>query len=267
MAGGNKKKKPAANPARGFATTSIASKVKPEKSSETSNDVSENVSSVATNTPATSEDLPAREVPNATKQRELHELSPEELETQLEQSELQQLVDQQGPKARKEALRQSSRLQTDRRVMRTQAENLTTKEWLPDELMRHIIDLTVEESTITSTSESKFESLKAVIEEVALLRVWQLYLVLCELNLSEARVTQALERVLSFPPLENSSSPIWGLNEILEWLALHAKKGNCSNTRQVSPGSQTQLLLSLNEVSLSVCLFFLCPRLTWDLSI
>jgi len=264
MAGGTKKKKkPAANPARGFATTSVASKVKSEKSVETSNDASENVSSAATNTPATSEDIPAQAVPDATQERELHELSPEELEAQLEQSELQQLVDQQGPKARKEATRQSSRLQTDRRVMRTQAENLAVKEWLPEELMQNIIDLIAQDSTTTSTSESKVEPLRALPEDVALLRVWQLYLVLCELSFPESRVTQALERILSFPPLENSSSPIWGLNEVLEWLALHCEQGELLDYEASKPKAQKPTSSEPDQGKLFCLRSSLCPRLTW----
>ncbi|GAB7344449.1 hypothetical protein MBLNU457_2291t1 [Dothideomycetes sp. NU457] len=242
MAGGNKKKKkPAANPARGFATTSIASKVKPEKTPEASNETSEDTSTVATTTPATSEDVSVPDRPVQAKERELHELSPEELEAQLEQSELQQLVEQQGPKARKEAARQSSRLQTDRRVLRTQADLLTVKDWLPDELMEQIIDLTLEEHRATPSSDSKVDSLRKVSDDVALLRVWQLYIVLKQIDIPEERITQALEYILCQPPTETSTSAIWGLNEVLEWLGLNCDAGELLDYEASKPKTQASL--------------------------
>ena len=81
MAG--KKKKPAANPARGFATTSVASKPKPEKPEDASS-----VEPSGVNTPSTKAATPATKNDTTTKnaERELHELSPEELEAQLEAS-------------------------------------------------------------------------------------------------------------------------------------------------------------------------------------
>ena len=100
MAG--KKKKPAANPARGFATTSVASKPKPEATSS--------VEPSGVNTPDTNATMPAAKDDDTTNtssaqpERELHELSPEELEAQLEASELQQFVEQYAAKVRKENL-------------------------------------------------------------------------------------------------------------------------------------------------------------------
>jgi len=241
MAGGNKKKKkPMANPARGFATTSIASKVKPESSVETSIDASENVSTAAASTPATSEDTQSHSdtVSKDMPTRGLHELSPEELEAQLEQSELQQMVEQHGPKVRKEAARQSSRLQTDRRVLRTQAEFLSVKDWLPEELMQQILDLTSEESSSESPPAANTEPLRGMSDDALLPRIWQLYLVLRDLDLTEERVTQTLERVLSQPPFKPSANQTWGLDEAFDWLTVHCEAGELLDFEASRPKTQ-----------------------------
>lgn len=218
-----KKKKPAANPARGFATTSVASKPKPEKAVDASTDVS------GTATPATPATVPTSVAseeqqasgPEKTKERELHELSPEELERQLETSELQGLVEAQGPKARKESARQISRLQTDRRVFRGQADALAVKEWLPEELMQQILDLVLDEEENASSSD-KTRSLKNYSEDDMLSRIWQLHLTLTDLGIEPHRVLETLQYMLAHPPADNSYVA-WGLSEALEWLALHAE--------------------------------------------
>jgi ATP-dependent RNA helicase DHX29 len=139
MAG--KKKKPAANPARGFATTSIASKPKPEKPEDASS-----VQPSGVNTPSTKAATPAAKnddkvsEPVEGAERELHELSPEELEAQFELSELQQFVEQYAGKVRKESSRHVSRLQTDKRLLRGQSDYMAVRDWLPQDLMQQIVE-------------------------------------------------------------------------------------------------------------------------------
>ena len=158
MSAGNKKKKKApANPARGFATTSIQSKSRTDQTPVDSADVS----GVAT--PSTKPETPTApgesdtkgsEVPS--KERELHELSPGELESQLETAELQQVVEKHAAKVRKETSRQVSRLQTEKRLLRGNADFLSLRGWLPDELMLEIHDL-----ALASTYQKKPSELKA----------------------------------------------------------------------------------------------------------
>ncbi|KAJ9621557.1 hypothetical protein H2203_007044 [Taxawa tesnikishii (nom. ined.)] len=241
MAGGKKKKtKPAANPARGFATTSIASKPKPEKTNDASTDASETASIATAPTSVTSEDRIASS-PSKDKSRELHELSPEELEQQLETSELQNVIDQQGPKVRKESARQVARLQTDRRVFRGQADNLTVRDWLPEELMLQILDLIEEEEHLgTPFHNDKPTTAKSIPEDDLLSKIWQLYLTFSDLGISQQRVNEAIKYILAHPPQEESGNLSWGLTEALDWLPLHSASGELLDydaTPRPKPGS------------------------------
>ena len=242
------KKKVASNPARGFATTSIASKPKPErKDADTSNEPSEKHSSVST--PAAAEKSPqsGQQVQGQEQQasnnnktstdRELHELSPEELEARLEWSELQSFVEQQGPKVRKESARQVSRLKTDRRVLRGQAELLNIREWLPEELMQQIVDLALDETSSVSAPSSTPAN-KRLSQDELLSKVWQLSITLADLDVDEDQVRKVLQYILVSPPTEDNGSLIWGLSEALDWLALHSEPGQMLDYDAVKPKPQ-----------------------------
>ncbi|KAI0006861.1 P-loop containing nucleoside triphosphate hydrolase protein [Xylariaceae sp. FL0662B] len=229
MAGAKKKKtKPAANPARGFATTSIASKPRadtPEPSS-TSNaaeggklDVPPASSSLDKNAPP-SNSQPVGSTDNA---RKAESLSPEEFEKQLEESELQLLVEKFSPKVKRDSTRQKSRLETDRRLLRSQAELLNVKKWLPQELLENILDLIQAESrfgtsslTAEGTSSGKLPS-----EEDLTMRLWTLEQTLTGVGFSEEKVKAALQYVLEIASSIGSTvkDNIWGLEEALDWLA------------------------------------------------
>lgn len=242
MAGGTKKKKkPAANPARGFATTSVASKGKTEKSVDTSNDASETSSTLTAPTSVASQDVLPAKATTASPTRELHELSPEELEAQLEHSDLQNAVEQQGPKVQKESSRQVTRLQTDRRVLRSQSEDLIVREWLPEELMQQILELTAGDVYSVTVAESNQTSQKRASHDVSLARIWQLYRVLSDIDVSEDRTRQALEYILAASPPHESSTSIWGLPEVLEWLALHTDSGELLEYEAAKPKLQARV--------------------------
>ncbi|KAH0173909.1 ATP-dependent RNA helicase A, partial [Aureobasidium melanogenum] len=242
------KKKVASNPARGFATTSIASKPKPDKKdADTSNEPSEKQSSLST--PAAAETSPqsgqqgqdqAQHASNnkeSSADRELHELSPEELEARLELSELQSFIEHQGPKVRKESARQVTRLKTDRRVLRGQADLLNIREWLPEELMQQIIDLALDETSSTS-AQSSTPTNKRLSQDELLSKVWQLSITLADLDVDEDQVRKVLQHILVSPPSEENGGLIWGLSEALDWLALHSEPGQLLDYDAIKPKPQ-----------------------------
>ncbi|KAG9553106.1 ATP-dependent RNA helicase A, partial [Aureobasidium melanogenum] len=242
------KKKVASNPARGFATTSIASKPKPDKKdADTSNESSEKQSSLST--PAAAETSPqsgqqgqdqAQHASNnkeSSADRELHELSPEELEARLELSELQSFIEHQGPKVRKESARQVTRLKTDRRVLRGQADLLNIREWLPEELMQQIIDLALDETSSTSAPSSTPTN-KRLSQDELLSKVWQLSITLADLDVDEDQVRKVLQHILVSPPSEENGGLIWGLSEALDWLALHSEPGQLLDYDAIKPKPQ-----------------------------
>ena len=219
MAG--KKKKPAANPARGFATTSVASKPKPEKPEDASS-----VEPSGVNTPSTKAGTPAtkKNKSSDTKkdaERELHELSPEELEAQLEASELQQFVEQYAGKVRKESSRHVSRLQTDKRLLRGQSEYMSVRDWLPKELMQQVVEYATQGNNNESSGATKRTLPKG---DDLVSKVWQLRLCLTGLEITHERVDDAVAQVLSNPPADDASGQPWGLPEALDWLSW-----NCNN--------------------------------------
>ncbi|PNP49176.1 hypothetical protein THARTR1_10100 [Trichoderma harzianum] len=183
MAGAKKKKKPAANPARGFATTSVASKPRLEIAEPTASQPSSG----------------------------------------LEESDLQLFVEKYSQKVKRDAQRQCSRLETDRRLLRSQAETINTPKWLPRELMDHILDLIKAESRFYASSLSSENAGpgKMPSEEELVSRIWTLQQTLSGAAFSENVVESAIQHILDIAP-NISAAPrdyIWGLEEALEWLA------------------------------------------------
>ncbi|KAF2858808.1 hypothetical protein K470DRAFT_250448, partial [Piedraia hortae CBS 480.64] len=95
-----------------------------------------------------------------------------------------------------------------RRVLRSQAEPLPNN-WISDELVQEIIELTLAEETATNTA----------IEADALPKLWILSSCLLELGISQERVDEVLQHSLCYPPID-SSSTTWSLNDALDWLSL-----------------------------------------------
>jgi ATP-dependent RNA helicase DHX29 len=214
-----KKKKPAANPARGFATTSVASKPKPDKKEDTPTEALENETGVATEV---SESIQVQgddpKAPRTTKDD--HQVTPEELEAQLELDELQLLVEKHAAKVRRDASRQMTRIQTDRRVLRAQAQPLATRDWLSADLKDAMIDLAKLETGDLNQISGHQSFLKSMPEEEGTLKLWTLRQALTDLTFSPNRVEQALKWLCAHPVNADSAPYIWGLQECLEFLAL-----------------------------------------------
>ncbi|OCK87205.1 ATP-dependent RNA helicase A [Cenococcum geophilum 1.58] len=210
-----KKKKPAANPARGFATTSIASKPKPDKNVELS-DTPESGSTISPPIPVALENPTiASEIAKGN-----HQPTPEDLEEQLESDELQLLVEKYAAKIRRESSRQVSRIQTDQRVLRPQAQTVSTRGWLPDELIHEIIDFIKAETNDMSQRLGQQSLLKSISEDDATAKLWILHQVLNDLGISQDLVKQALIWLSANHINPESGVYVWGLQESLEWLAL-----------------------------------------------
>lgn len=227
MAGAKKKKKPLANPARGFATTSVASKPRLEVVEPVGSQPSSGV-----NTPKNAPLAGSEAAPTPSKSTEQSSgpassketvLSPEEFERQLEESELQLFVEKYSQKVKRDAQRQCSRLETDRRLLRSQAENINTQKWLPRELMDHILDLIKAESRFYASSLSSENTGpgKMPSEEDLVSRIWTLQQTLTGAAFSGNIVENVIQHILDITP-NISPAPrdyIWGLEEALEWVA------------------------------------------------
>lgn len=219
MAGTKKKKKAVANPARGFATTSIASKPRPE-TSEASNDPS---STEQAKKPTEAAVERSDESQIAKPDNGPPPLSAEEFEKQLEESELQLLVEKFALKTKRDAQRQKNRLETDRRLLRGQADPINVTKWLPPDILDHILDLIKAESRFSASnvSQDSITAGKMPTEEETIGRLWSLQQTLLSTDFPEARVQSAIKYILDIAPNVSVSvkDSIWGLEEALEWLA------------------------------------------------
>lgn len=247
MAGGKKKKKPASNPARGFATTSIASKPKVEAAESelpaiAAKELQESINQeqILASDGAVEPQVPSQKI-----------LTAEEFEKQLEESELQVLVEKHAAKSKRDAARQRTRLETDRRVLRGQAESLNTRKWLPPELMEEILELVHTEGRFAGSASDVPNNQKQASEEELTIRLWTLQQALIGAGFPEDKVLQALRHVLEISDRigVGNKDVIWGIEESLDWLARECSRGELPDyeswqRKAVLPKSYTGRLCS-----------------------
>ncbi|KAL8938001.1 MAG: hypothetical protein Q9216_004129 [Gyalolechia sp. 2 TL-2023] len=221
MAPKRKNKKPAANPARGFATISTASKAK------TANEVSAEVLEPGS-VPDDPNYLKEHVGSNVAVEKELHELSPEELEKRLEESDLNIFLEKHCEKIRRDASRQISKSQTEKRVLRAQADPLQTRSWLPSDIMDLVIQ-TIESEHFNDRYCPNASNHDESSEDDLYVKVWTLKRVLIDLGFSAKICQEALQHLLSAmrnPAVRDDltgKDTIWGLECCLDWLALHCE--------------------------------------------
>ncbi|KAB8231720.1 putative ATP dependent RNA helicase [Aspergillus alliaceus] len=242
-----KKKKPAANPARGFATVSVPSKPKSTNTTApASRAESKSVSESDRLTPAESSQ-PTTETQGAPS---LQNYSPEELERHLEDAELQILVEKYASKCRNDAARQVTKLETERRVLRQQAFSLSLLEWLPAGTLDSILSLAeTEECEMRPPSVRDSNTLKkSGSEEDLYMRLWTLRETLFKLGFPEAKVEESLKHLLHYFPGNFATSNrdmVCNLDEALDWLAMHC------DPKELPPYTQTNAQLRKDEKNLS----------------
>ena len=238
MAPNRKKKKPASNPARGFATTSTVSKTKDVGAQEIEDAVHSEVPDASIFSKSVEDGMPTEDSSNREPEKGLHELTPEELESQLEDSSLQNLVDNHGEKTKKIVSRQASRIQTEKRLLRSQAEHLGVRQWLPTEIIQIITNLLQAQGNSNGSLHEVFESNKApayLPEDDLLIKLWALKSLLLQLGFSEERTDLALRYLLKnlhdLGPQSVSSGKdsVWGLEECLVWLTLNSEPADLPN--------------------------------------
>ncbi|KAL9127221.1 MAG: hypothetical protein Q9217_003859 [Psora testacea] len=252
----NKKKRQAtANPVRGFATTSVPSK---QNTHDLDNAVSEekpDPNPLHIQTPQTKGQEAAISV-GQREEKQPPEMSPEEFEAQLEIADLQILLEKHGERSKRDASRQVSKLKSERRLLRAQADLLATSPWLPPEIMQHVFDYVRAESSqlhelspLPITSNAHFFS-----DNDALLQFWKLFLTITQLGFSHDETMDVLRYLLKLQCRTSSSrmkapkDGLWGLTECLDWLALKTIADNKFEyeTRSRSPTQNGSVQLKEN---------------------
>jgi ATP-dependent RNA helicase DHX29 len=216
-----KKKKPASNPARGFATVSVPSRPKLADSTAVSSTADSSVApSEGEKSPTSAAETPQEKKAGNVNEKSLEHLSPEELERHFEDAELQSLVDKYASKCKSEAIRLVSKLETERRVFRSQANILSLHEWMPKDILDKVLSYAVaEQNNRDPLSERDLDASK---EEELTARLWTLRDIFQKLQFSQDRVEEILKNLIVYnPSLTGGNKDIsWVVDESLSWLAL-----------------------------------------------
>ena len=220
MAPKKKGKKATSKPLRGYATTSVPSK-------NTAESAKNEEALDSTTTPELfkeSKNPNVATIDRTIGSKELHELDPAELEKQLEESDLQLLLEKHGQKSKKDASRQISRLQTERRLLRPQSELLGVRSWLSPDLLQTIIDL-YETNQSSPNGFEKLQTSMQLQEDDLCIKLWTLRQVLSQIGFSSEQCQEALCHAMKVVRQSQASDisadkdTIWGLEVCLEWLS------------------------------------------------
>lgn len=222
MAPNKKKKKAASNPSRGFATTS-----QPSKSKATSEVTGENEAIKVE--AGHSEGLSAMQTSTKRQDPEsfaIQDMSPEQLERHLEDAELQAIIDSYAARCSQDARRQVTKLEQERRQLKSQAHILSIPVAMFDQYADDLL-----QSYRQSTPPNPGKKIHDVSSDTELLiRLWTLRKTLCMLKLPD--VDKAIEHILTlvaFRKVVHNNEYVWGLREILEWYAIQYEQGDLPN--------------------------------------
>lgn len=224
MPSNKKRRKPANQSARGFATTSTPSKSKADD--DKLDDIAEPIAepkNLDINRDEYNNPLDATVTEESWK--ELHELTADELESHFEESNLQLLLEDYGEKCTKDATRQFNRLTTEKRVLRLQSERLEVRSWLPDEHIQEILDLLNAQTNIDNLDNEFVRALadSDISESDLIVRLWTLEKILGRLGFKQDLIRLVLHSLLSrirSAQLNTGKESIWGLDECFDILTL-----------------------------------------------
>ena len=224
-----KKRKPAVNPNRGFATQSIASKPKSTPTDEPSQSASANDTDNAGSIQSPDISSAVREPANTNgRPPELHELSPEDLERRLEEADVQNVVDKFSAKSLRDSSRYVAKAQTDCRLLRSQAMSCSLHNFLPEEIVSEILALAADEVNEGKISSDETSSSRhKMSENESVSKLWTLKRTLLSLGFSISQTDNALKYVHRYPPSAlDAQANLWGLDEGLDYIALNTAEAD-----------------------------------------
>lgn len=218
MAPNKKKKKPPANPARGFATTSLPSrsKVADQAVQEDSSGQKKPHSPLSTDQVDNGTQNIKQSAPSATAPSQISDMTPEQLEAHLEDAEFDALLEKHGARCLAESARQAARLLTEQRQLRAQSYPLSTYGWLTDETIQGLFDM---HRRVPKASKASAGTIND--DEKLLIDLWTLQRVLQALKFP--RVQEALLNIAEIAAkcqLALGTDLIPGLLEAFQWYAM-----------------------------------------------
>lgn len=217
---GKKKKKPAANPARGFATVSLPSKPKdsPDQGDEAvpRTQKREDADPDGPVAFAASAGQEAQALPA---EKRVEHMTPEELELHLEQSELQHLVDSHAARVKSDAARHLAKLENERRQLRQLSER-TAITGLTEQLMQDVLSSASPILNGVKVLDRAKGTTVTAAEDDLLLKLWTLREVLMQLQMPsiDDALTHALTTMRN-GRISTADDYLPGLSDILMWYA------------------------------------------------
>lgn len=228
MAPNRRKKKPSANPARGFATVSVPSRAKNTEFEDEQLDLTvETQHTVVPDTANTTNPLNnnvALDLPQSTSvvaPSEISGMSAEQFEAHLIDSELHALVEQHAAKCKSSATHQRSKLLKDRRQLRSQADKMSLDGW-PEDTVTNVLKMWPQLELGRNEEPSVLRKTKKMPAEEVLLNMWILKRILSSLDLTNSEL--ALAHILKLEHhgrVSIDTGLTWGLSEALDWYALN----------------------------------------------
>lgn len=233
-----KKKKAAANPARGFATTSLPSRAKvideAEQASTESAVNPANGASAANSNSQNGGKTFSQDSSLPTGTSDITKMTPEELEAHLENAELDSLLNKYATKCIAEANRQVTRVETERRQMRSQSVKLSTYSWLSEETADRLFGMVGKPRL--RVKEPASAPREAVDDEKILADLWTLQRVLQALDFPA--IHEAISHVTHLTvqgSQATNSDLIPGLLEAFEWYASQSQSDWLPGYEQAFP--------------------------------
>ncbi|KAF3916879.1 hypothetical protein ABW20_dc0110426 [Dactylellina cionopaga] len=189
----SKKKKPAANPTRGVATTSLPSKAKLQQAEEEKARLAAEEEEKKAAAAAAAEQEAARQAAAAnTGTNNDVTLTPEEYAAQLEDNELQEFLEKNGDKVLRESKRVVTKYEAERRTLRATnnpgCTSFNVGDWLDENDIDHILKSVTEKYAVTASDETTYS-----------LEIWKLYHTLLDLGFKELHIKEVLALGISSP--------------------------------------------------------------------
>lgn len=239
-----KKKKPAANPARGFATTSMPSKVKSTHDDDSTTKISEEQTLPHRGSENTDTvDLKSR--PPTSADPDTNSMTAEQYEAHLEKVWFENIVAANAIRVKSDAARQVTKLQNEWRLLRLNAENPVVPELTED-----ILDKILEDDATLFSRRAKIPADSKTTAEnddqKHLLSLWLLYNILTTLKMP------AIDEVLEWvaPQLINNTleadDSVTGLTACFKWYAAYSVPEELPNY-QIGKVADTNLEDELEE--------------------
>ncbi|KAK6344120.1 hypothetical protein TWF696_007766 [Orbilia brochopaga] len=199
MAPKNKKRKPASNPARAVATTSLPSKAKLQQAEEekarlAAEEEERKIGEAAA--VAAEEEAVRQAAANITATSNNDTLTPDEFAAQLEDNGLQEFIEKNGDKVFREARRQVTKFESERRTLRATGNAGCTPFFVGDWLEECDVERIF---SIARESEASRYAVTRSDETTYTLEIWRLHHTLADLGFKEAHIKEVIALGISSP--------------------------------------------------------------------